>query len=154
EAEERWARVAAIERAAQTVLGVELDEVLARRSDTESTLTGGGRDALLALRGAAQRLGVRHESTQRLLAQLRLELIDARRKPLGPTPAELGQAADDADAAARAAVRERDDLVARLELARERLAALEQSLAEREGLPPAARALAEEGEQLALQLLE
>src|SRR5581483_1673160 len=39
-------------------------------------------------------------------------------------------------------------------LARERLAALEQSLAEREGLPPAARALAEEGERLALQTLE
>ena len=36
----------------------------------------------------------------------------------------------------------------------ERLAALEQSLAEREGLPPAARAFAEDGEQLALQLLE
>jgi len=32
--------------------------------------------------------------------------------------------------------------------ARERLSALEQSLAEREGLPPAARALAEQGEQL------
>ena len=41
-----------------------------------------------------------------------------------------------------------------MRLARERLVALEQSLAEREGLPPAARALAEEGEQLALQLLE
>ena len=41
-----------------------------------------------------------------------------------------------------------------MRLARERLTALEQSLAEREGIPPAARALAEEGEQLALQLLE
>jgi chromosome segregation protein len=39
-------------------------------------------------------------------------------------------------------------------LAKERLAALDQALAEREGIPPAARALAEEGEQLALQLLE
>ena len=42
----------------------------------------------------------------------------------------------------------------RRRLARERLAALEHSLAEREGLPPAARALAEEGERLALSLLE
>jgi chromosome segregation protein len=154
EAEERWARVGAIERAAQAALAAELDQVLARRAETESTLTGGSRDALLALRGAAQRLGVRHESAQRLLAELRLELVEARRTPTGPSPAELGRAADEADASARAALRERDDLQARVKLARERLAALEQSLAEREGLPPAARALAEEGEQLALQLLE
>ena len=124
------------------------------RSETESHLTGGGRDALLALRGASQRLGVRHESAQRLLAELRSELAEVQRAPTGPSPAQLGQAADEADAAARAAVREQDDLDARVRLARERLTALEQSLAEREGLPPAARALAEEGEQLALQLLE
>jgi chromosome segregation protein len=154
EAEERWARVGAIERAAQARLAAELDAVLLRRAETESHLTGGGRDALLALRGATQRLGVRHESAQRLLAELRSELADAENVPAGPSPAELGRAADDADAAARAARREHEDLVARVRLARERLAALEQSLAEREGLPPAARALAEEGEQLALQLLE
>jgi len=154
EAEERWARVAAIERAAQATLAEELDHVLARRADTESHLTGGSRDALLALRGATQRLAVRHESAQRLLAELRLELVEARNAPGGPSPAELGRAADEADAAARAAMREREDLEARVRLARERLTTLEQSLAEREGLPPAARALAEEGEQLALQLLE
>src|SRR4051794_32969540 len=154
EAEERWARVAAIERAAQSVLAAELDEVLARRADTESMLTGGSRDALLTLRGASQRLVVRHESAQRLLAELRLELVEAKHAPAGPSPAELGRAADEADRAARAAAREREDLEARVRLARERLAALEQSLAEREGLPPAARALAGEGEQLALQLLE
>jgi chromosome segregation protein len=153
EAEERWARVAAIERGAQTALAAELDLVLARRAESEAVLTGGGRDALLALRGATQRLGVRHESAQRLLSELRLELDDARHMPSGPSPAELGRAADEADAAARAAVREREDLEARVRLARERLTALEQSLAEREGLPPAARALAEEGEQLALQVL-
>src|SRR5581483_4022556 len=127
---------------------------LGRRAEAEAVLTGGKRDALLALRGAAQRLGVRHESAQRLLAELRQDLAEARRAPSGPTPDELGRAADEADAAARAAIRERDDLAARLGLARERLAALDQALAEREGLPPAARALAEEGEQLALQLLE
>ncbi|HZT92360.1 MAG TPA: AAA family ATPase [Gaiellaceae bacterium] len=154
EAEERWARVAAVERQVQARLAGELDEVLARRADAESHLTGGSRDALLALRGAAQRLGVRHESAQRLLAELRLELVEARDAPAGPSPAELGRAADEADAAARAAAREREDLEARVRLARERLSALEQSLAEREGLPPAARALAEEGERLALQLLQ
>ncbi len=154
EAEERWARVAALERSAQAALAAELADVLSRRAETESTLTGGSRDALLALRGAAQRLGVRHESAQRLLAEARNELVEASKAPNGPSPAELGQAADDADAAARTAVRERDDLEARVRLARERLAGLEQSLAEREGIPPAARALAEEGEQLALQLLQ
>ena len=154
EAEERWARIAAIERGAQAALAAELDDVLGARAEAESHLTGGGRDALLALRGAAQRLGVRHESAQRLLLELRSELTEAQRVPAGPSPAQLGEAADEADAAARAAVREQEDLEARVRLARERLTALEQSLAEREGLPPAARALAEEGEQLALQMLE
>src|SRR5206468_4914758 len=50
--------------------------------------------------------------------------------------------------------RRRDDLADRAQLARERLAVLDQALAEREGLPPAARALAEEGETLALSLLD
>jgi len=154
EAEERWARVAALERQAQAAASGQLDDVLGRRAETESLLTGGGRDALLALRGATQRLGVRHESSQRLLAELRSELGDARQTPRVPSPAELGRVADEADAAARTAVREREDLDARVRLARERLTALEQSLAEREGLPPAARALAEQGERLALQLLE
>ena len=82
------------------------------------------------------------------------ELDESQQRPAGPSPAELGRAADEADEAARAAARERDDLEARVRLARERLVGLEQSLAEREGIPPAARALAEEGEQLALQMLE
>ena len=154
EAEGRWARIAATERAAQSTLAAELDDVLARRAETESQLTGGGRDALLALRGATQTLGVRHESAQRLLSELQSELADARRVPGGPSPADLGRLADDTDAAARTALREQEDLEARVRLARERLLALEQSLAEREGLPPAARALAEEGEQLALQQIE
>ena len=154
EAEERWARVAAVERSAQAVLAAELDDVLGRRTQAESLLTGGGRDALLALRGAAQRLGVRHESAERLLTELQRDLDSARRTPAGPTPAELGRVADDADRDARAAARDYEDLDARVTMARERLAALEQSLAEREGLPPAARALAEAGEQLALLLLD
>ncbi len=61
--------------------------------------------------------------------------------------AQLARAVDTAE-------RERDDLSARAQLARERLAVLEQSLAEREGLPPAARLLAEEGERLVLSLLD
>ncbi len=154
EAEERWARVGAIERAAQGLLVAELEEVLTTRSQAESVLTGGSRDALHALRGAAQRLGLRHESAQSLLAELRAELAESRLRPAGPSPAELGAEADEADTRARAAARAYDDLDARVRLAHERLVGLEQSLAEREGIPPAARALAEEGEQLALQLLE
>ncbi len=153
EAEELWARVAAVERRAQSALAVELDAALAARGQAEAQLTGEGRDALLALRGSAQVLAVRHESTQRLLGELQAELAEARTRPAGPSAAELGVAADEADAAARAAARERDDLQARATLAAERLAALEHSLAEREGLPPAARALAEEGERLVLQLV-
>jgi chromosome segregation protein len=151
EAEQRWAQLAATERAAQSQLAAALDEVLTRRGDAERLLTGGGRDALLALRGAVQGLAVRQESAQRLLGELQADLSEARRRPAGASPAQLGRAADDADATARAARREHEDLQARLGLAKERLTALEQSLAEREGLPPAARALAEAGEKLALQ---
>ena len=154
EAEQRWAQVAAVERASRAREAAELDEALARRAEAERLLTGGGRDALLALREAAQRLALRQESAQRVASEVRSELEEARRRPAGPSPAELGRAADEADAAARAAAREREDLEARLQLARERLVALEQSLAEREGLPPAARAFAEEGERLALHALE
>ena len=74
----------------------------------------------------------------------------ARAGTTGRRRPSSGLAADEADAQARAAARERDDLQARAALARERLSMLEQSLAEREGLPPAARALAEDGERLAL----
>jgi chromosome segregation protein len=105
EAEERWARVAAVERGAQALLAAELDTVLGRRTQAESLLTGGGRDALLALRGAAQRLGVRHESAERLLGELQRDLAAASRAPSGPTPAQLGRAAEDADREARAAAR-------------------------------------------------
>ncbi|MDX6475905.1 MAG: chromosome segregation protein, partial [Gaiellaceae bacterium] len=110
EAEERWARVGAIERGAQSSLAAELDALLGRRAQTESHLTGGSRDALYALRGATERLGVRHESAQRLLAELRNDLLETRQAPAGPSPAELGRAADEADAAARTAAREREDL--------------------------------------------
>jgi chromosome segregation protein len=49
---------------------------------------------------------------------------------------------------------EREALAERVRLLEERLTALERSLVEREGLPPAARALAEQGERLALSLLD
>ncbi|MDH4103059.1 MAG: AAA family ATPase, partial [Thermoleophilia bacterium] len=63
------------------------------------------------------------------------------------------EAARTADAA-RTAEREHASLAERSELVRERTRALEQALAEQEGLPPAARALAEQGSSLALASLE
>ncbi len=154
EAEEQWAQVAAAERRGQTELLAELERVLARRGEAERLLTGGGRDALLALRGATERLAMRHESAQRLRVEVEAELAETRRRGGGPTAFELERAADEADAAARAAHREHDDLEARAVLARERVTAVELALSEREGLPPAARALAEQGEELALQRVE
>ena len=151
-AEERWARLAGVEWARHAALAGELEELATVRAGIERDLVGGGRDSLLALRDAAQRIGHRQESLSGWRAELAGELVEARRG--GPSPASLGRASDEADAASRAAARERDDLRARLDMARQRLAALDQSLAEREGLPPAARALAEGGERLALSALE
>src|SRR5262245_23828348 len=154
EAEDRWSSIAAIERAQLAGLEAELERIVQGRRVAESDLVPGG-CPLLGLRELSQRLRMRQESVQRLHDDLAGEVDEARRElPSGPSPSELGRIADESDEAARAAVRERDDLQARATLAQERLATLEQSLAEREGLPPAARALAEQGERLALSALE
>src|SRR6202007_625802 len=49
---------------------------------------------------------------------------------------------------------ERTALTEQVRLPEDRVRALDRALAEREGLPPAARALAEQGERIALSLLE
>ncbi len=151
-AEERWARLAGAEWGRHAALAAELEELAVARAGIQRDLLGGGRDSLLALRDVGQRIGHSLESLGARRAQLAADLVEANRG--GPSPAALGRAADEADAAARAAARDRDDLKARAELASQRLAALDQSLSEREGLPPAARALVEDGEQLALSALE
>jgi chromosome segregation protein len=92
--------------------------------------------ALYRLRSARERVGVRRESAQAALDRLRADVERPRR------------VLDERVRAARAA------LADRARLARQRLGALERSLAEREGLPPAARALAEQGARLALSLLD
>ena len=141
---------------AQAALAAELDAVLARRG-RDRVASHRRRPRRACSRCAARRSGSACVTSRRsgCSPSCGVELAEAQHtRRAGPSPAELGRAADEADAAARTAVRERDDLEARVRLARERLAALEQSLAEREGIPPAARALAEEGERLALQLLE
>src|SRR6186997_3351235 len=115
-----------------------LEALLAERNSVEEELAAaagrgdGATSALYRLRSATERLELRRDAAQELCDRLHAQPLPA------PTRANP----------------EREALREKARLARERLAALEHSLAEREGLPPAARALAEEGERLALSLLE
>src|SRR5256885_1381183 len=155
------ARLLAAERGLGDATQAKLDELLVRRSAIESELTGaaGEREAALSvsyeLRSRAARLAVQRESATRMIARLRSELADAEadaERP-GPSPEQLEQQALYARAAARDAAHERDTLAERALTAQERLSTLERSLAEREGIPPAARALAAQGERLSPSLL-
>jgi chromosome segregation protein len=134
EVEERRA-AAALERRRT---GERLEGLLAERNRVEEELAAaagrgeGASSALYRLRSAAERLELRRDAARELADRLRAE-------PL--LPRTRGNP-------------EREALREQARLTRERLAALEHSLAEREGLPPAARAFAEEGERLALSLLE
>jgi len=108
-----------------------LDELLAERGRAEEALAeaAGGREGvagtLYRLRSGAERLELRREAAESLLARLR--------EP--PPVIDAG-------------------LLERAQVARTRAAALERAIAEREGLPPAARALAEEGASLAIALAD
>jgi chromosome segregation protein len=134
EVEERRT-AAALERRRTTE---RLEALLAERNRVEEQLAAaagrgdGATSALYRLCSATERLELRRDAAEELCDRLRAQplLAPARANP------------------------EREALRERARLARERLVALEHSLAEREGLPPAARALAEEGERLALSLLE
>jgi chromosome segregation protein len=134
EVEERGA-AAALERKR---IEERLEALLAERTRIEDELAEaagrgeGATSALYRLRSAGERLDLRREAAAELVERLRAE-PPVRRPALNP---------------------EREALREKARLTRERLAALEHSMAEREGLPPAARALAEEGERLALSLLE
>jgi chromosome segregation protein len=111
-----------------------------RRAEEELADAAGRREQATAmlyrLRSARERLELRRESAEGLRDGLRAELARPRRV---------------LDARVRA---EREALREQARVARERLQTLERALAEREGLPPAARGLAEEGERLALSMLD
>jgi chromosome segregation protein len=111
-----------------------------RRAEDELADAAGRREqataTLYRLRSARERLELRRESAETFLERLRGELARPRRV---------------LDARVRT---EREALREQARLGRERLQALERGLAEREGLPPAARALAEQGERLALSMLD
>ena len=124
--------------------GVEerLEALLAERGGAEEELAdaAGAREqalqALYRLRSAAERLDLRRESAEAQVLRLRDALARPRR------------VLDESVRAERAAL---GDQVRLLE---DRLRTLDRALAEREGLPPAARALAEDGERIAFSLLE
>jgi chromosome segregation protein len=139
----------------------ELEALLGERNRAEEELAdaAGRREAatgsLYRLRSAADRLALRQETAEALRNELdRLLAAASDAERIGPSRARLAQAAAEAARAAREATHTRESLEDRLGVARERLAVLDRSLAEREGLAPAARALAEEGERLALALLD
>src|SRR5205823_3648571 len=116
---------------ARKAADAKVDELLVERNRAEEELAdaAGRREeataALYRLRSASDRIELRRESAESLVARMRAE------PALPPTVDEE-----------------------RLRTTRERLAAIERALAEREGLPPAARALAEQGARLALSELE
>src|SRR5207253_2188260 len=93
----------------------------------------------------------RSEGVGRLVEPRRRDADESERaaaeEPAGPSRAQL-------EAAAAAARAEEVAAAGAERVARDRLAALERVLEEREGLPPAARALAERGERLVLSELE
>jgi chromosome segregation protein len=111
-----------------------------RRAEEELADAAGRREhataTLYRLRSARERLELRRESAETFLERLRGELARPRRV---------------LDSRIRS---EREALREQARLGRDRLQTLERALAEREGLPPAARSLAEQGERLALTLLE
>jgi chromosome segregation protein len=119
-----------------------LEALLADRGRAEEELAdaAGGREqalqALYRLRSAAERLELRRESAEARVLRLRDELARPRR------------VLDERVRAQRAALADETRLL------EERLRTLDRALAEREGLPPAARALEEDGERIALSLLE
>ena len=116
---------------ARKAANAKLEELLVERNQAEEDLAdaAGRREeataALYRLRSAADRLELRREAAEALVERLRAE------------PLRLPTVDDE-----------------QLRTTRERLSAVERALAEREGLPPAARALAEKGARLALSELD
>ena len=155
-------RIAALDRNLARIAEERFETLRGERSRIEAGLaeaTSGQSDAhrrLGALGAARERLAARRENAASLLERLDREHGEARRvaSRSGPSPLELEQTANEARAHARAAATERDDVAERARATRERVAALERSLESREGIPPAARTLGADGEQIALAALE
>ena len=156
EAEERRDTAAFGRRGAQG----RLEGLLGDRARAEEELSdaAGRREAAVAaryrLQGGIERLELRAESASALYERFRAETPAAAAPEPQTDVARLELEAIETAEAARNAERERVALVERTELVNERVRALDQALAEQEGLPPAARALAEDGARLALSAVD
>ena len=156
EAEQRRDAVTFSKRGAQG----RLEGVLGDRARAEEELSdaAGRREAAVAaryrLQSGVERLELRMESASALVERFGAETPAADEPEAQSELARLELAAARAAEGARTAERERTALAERAALVRERVRALEQALAEQEGLPPAARALAEDGARLALATLD
>jgi chromosome segregation protein len=154
--------LASLERLELARLETESRALLEKRTKVESDLAeaaslpeAAGRE-LVELAAAVERLSLRRESLGASLQRARLELgeAEALEKSGAPSYCELEKAEARAAVCGRAQALECDRLCERARHAAERLSTLERSIEEGEGIPPAARALAEAGELLALSLLE
>ena len=157
EAESRREAAALSRRGSQS----RLEALLADRARAEDELSdaAGRREASLAaqyrLQGGCDRLSMRGESAAALRDRLDAELASLAPSETGTVDvAGLERTAAETAAAGRRAAAERDALAEQVRLAAERLRSVERVLAEQEGLPPAARALAEHGAKLVLAELE
>jgi chromosome segregation protein len=155
-------RLATFERRRAAAAEAQLETLLDERKGVESAFReaaagsdGTGR-GLLVLAATRERLALRGESVGRLRTEVNEQLSEARAAAAGggATPKELETAANEAAAHARAAAIERDDVAERARSTSDRVRALERTLAEREGISPAARELAARGETLALSVLD
>ncbi len=144
-----------------------LEGVLAERRQAEEELEQAARRheeataALYRVRSAVERLAMRGERAGELASGLRRDALRAGRLAAAPRDerplAELEaaeRALREAGERSRAALHARERAEAAKRLALERLEALDAGLAEREGLPPAARALADQGERLVLSAID
>jgi chromosome segregation protein len=117
--------------------------------------------ALYRLRSGIERLAMRSETaadSSRALGDTASRLQRLAAAPRDDSPLDELATAEaelrEAGARSRVALESRESLDGAARLAGERLAALDRSLAEREGLPPSARVLADAGHSLALALLD
>ncbi len=156
EAESRRDSAALVRRGIQG----RLEGLLADRTRAEDELSDaagrreGAVSGLYRLQGGVERLALRGESAAALAERLRSERAALPSAEGSAEALRLERDAHEATLRARELARELEDLTERARLARERTLAVERVLAEQEGLPPAARALAEQGARLALATLE
>jgi len=154
--------LARLERLELARLETQSQALLEQRTRVEESLSevaalpeAAGRE-VVRLASTVERLSLRRESLAVSLERAREELAEAEALAASDRPsfAELERTERRAATRARELALECDSLYERARHTAERLSVLERTVDEREGIPPAARALAETGELLALSLLD